>query len=267
MMVTFVLLLIHVHFWFFLSLLKKRNDVVDIGWGLGFALLIIGQTYFHPFFSDQVFPSVFAPSLVVVILIAFWALRLSAFIGSRSKNFPEDERYRKMKQGWQNKNIALTSYFRVFWLQGVILLALVGPFLYFVTKNPVQNSPLILIVSGGLALAGILIESLADYQKSQFKKQQKLSLSQGEFIRIGLWKNSRHPNYFGEIVFWFGLSLLAFIDIGQFWNLFLTPVLMYFLLTRVSGIPLIDKKFQENQKYQELKKETNALWPFSKPKS
>jgi steroid 5-alpha reductase family enzyme len=244
-----LVLLIYFHFWFALSAWTKRSDVADVAWGLGFGVLAI--------FEFCISSTGDVRSYLVLFLVLAWSLRLAGFIFRRSHKSPEDPRYAEMRLGWKN-HPWLHAYFKVFWLQGVLLFAIAQPEIA-VLRLP--NSPLssLDILAAVVALLGLGIEAVADAQKSKFKSDPA---NKGRVCDIGLWHRARHPNYFGEMVFWTGITVFTLHDFRGLWWTWEGPLLLIFLLLKVSGVPLIEKRYKGRADYEEYKKRTRLLVPL-----
>jgi steroid 5-alpha reductase family enzyme len=242
-----VFLFVYMNFWFIASLIKKRNDLADLAWGLGFVSL----AWLSFFLSEN--STLF--SLIVNFLITVWGLRLFNHIFKRIKNKKEDYRYQAWREKW-GKLFFIRSYFQVFILQGVFLFIIASSVL-FINKNNLQFSLFFLL---GLIvwLIGFIFESISDKQLSEFIKNPT---NQGKILKTGLWKHSRHPNYFGETVQWWGIWLIG-LSLTNGWLLIISPITITVLILFVSGIPLLEKKMAEQPEFEEYKKTTSVFFPL-----
>lgn len=195
--------------------------------------------------------------LLVFVMVSLWALRLAGFLFLRIKKAGKDTRFDAIKQSFPRFLLAWT--FQGLWVTFTLAAALV------VLTHPVQPAASAWTSAGALLwLMGISIEITADVQKYRFRQ---IPANKGRFIRHGLWAISRHPNYFGEILLWTGMAVLAFplLQGWQFLTL-LSPVLIFVLLTRISGIPLLerhaDEKWGGQADYETYKQATPVLVPF-----
>ena len=191
---------------------------------------------------------------IVLFLVLVWSLRLAVYITWRNWDEPEDARYAAMREK-HGPGFAYKSLYIVFLLQGFIAWIIAMP-LYAAISS---DTPLGII--DGLALmlvaGGILFESIADYQLAAFKSGDN---NQGRVMDKGLWRYSRHPNYFGECCLWWGFFLFA-VASGDWWTI-ISPVLMTFLLLRVSGVALLERDIVERRpEYRDYIKRTNAFIP------
>ena len=205
-------------------------------------------------------PSMDPRDLLIGALISIWALRLGSFLFMRVKQDGKDDRFTIMKTQFH-------WYIMTWTIGGLWVFLTMAAGLAAITSN--VNVPLGAMAYLGLALwiFGFSIEVIADRQKRNFKKQQN---KDKEFITSGLWAWSRHPNYFGEITLWLGLTLIAFPVLSG-WQLvtLISPVFVYILLTRISGIPLLEnrgmKKWGSDPEYIDYLERTPSL-VMRKPK-
>lgn len=233
--------------WFAISLLIKRNDIADIAWGLGFVAIV-----FFLFITQA--PTL--QSVIVYILTVIWGIRLAIHIGFRSKGKPEDFRYKKWRDEW-GKYFVLRSYLQVYLLQGFFMWIISAPIIVVsMTKNQ-AISPFVL--AGSIIwLIGFAFESIGDYQLMIFIKQRQ---NKSDIMQTGLWKYTRHPNYFGEVLVWWGIFLMVLPLEYGLWAI-ISPIAISFLLLYVSGIPMLEEKYNHNLAFQEYKKITSAFFPM-----
>jgi len=244
------LIAIYMTVWFVLALLRKDNSIADIAWGLGF-VLVAGVTLARgagP--SDR---SVLASSFVFI-----WGMRLALHILLRNRKRGEDPRYAAWRAKW-GRWFVVRSYLQVFLLQGLFLLVISSP---VILVNIDHTYP---YADRGLWLAGFLLwcvgfffEAVGDAQLARFKRDPG---NRGKIMDKGLWRYSRHPNYFGESLMWWGIFLVA-LEVPYGWTTVVSPVLITFLLVRVSGIPMLEKKYAANAEFQAYARKTNAFVPW-----
>ena len=195
---------------------------------------------------------------VMLLLGAAWALRLSLFITWRSWGQPEERRYAQMRQR-NEPHFEWKSLYLVFGLQALLAWLVAMPFLA-AASAPAADDAWSGIHSLGLALAlfGLLFEALADAQMAAFKARASKT---DAVMNQGLWRYSRHPNYFGESCVWWGIALLALAGGGAWWAL-LSPVLVTFLLLKVSGVNLQEQHLQSRgAAYVDYVRRTSAFLP------
>ncbi|MGI9286275.1 MAG: DUF1295 domain-containing protein [Pseudomonadales bacterium] len=200
--------------------------------------------------------------ILIALMVGVWALRLGSFLFLRIKKDGSDTRFDTIKPYPMRFFAAWTT--QGLWVAMTVSCGLVA--LTSATHMPLDWFAIIGVL---VWVAGFTIEVLADYQKRVFRRRQD---GQKGFIHSGLWAYSRHPNYFGEIVLWLGVSLVALpvLDGWQHVTL-LSPVFVSLLLTRVSGVPMLektaDKRWQGNRLYEEYKRQTPVLIPrLTKPR-
>lgn len=249
-MIAALVLFLVMHFWFFAAVIRRRNDLADIAWGLGFILLAVTQFLSSDSQSNP-------RSIAALTLVVLWGLRLSIYIASRSRGAPEDPRYVEMRVGWGD-NWIINSYLKVFLLQSVLLFAIAQPVLMALRLTPSRFNGIDLIAVI-LAVVGFATEAISDIQKNAFKSRPE---NRGKICDVGLWCRSRHPNYFGEILFWIGMSVFSLHEAERFWWVWFSPALLIFLLLKVSGVPLIEKRYAGRPDYADYKRRTNLLLPF-----
>lgn len=228
-----------------LALRLKNNGIADIGWGIGFVL--IGLTY-----ALGISKVSFSQGLML-FLVALWAFRLSGYIWWRGRGKGEDFRYANWRKEWGN-SVVWRSFLQVFLLQGAIMIVVATP-IHSIFSNPDTQVNPTLVFGAVVAVFGIGFEAVADQQMVKFKGNPA---NKGQIMQHGLWKLSRHPNYFGEAVTWWGFGLMA---MPSWWAL-VGPVVITFLLLRVSGVTLLEKKYEGDARYASYIKRTSAFVPW-----
>lgn len=251
-----VLVAVYMTAWFVVALVKKDNSVADIAWGLGF-VLVAGVTLARG--ADPAARSVLASSFVFI-----WGIRLALHILLRNRKRGEDPRYAAWRAKW-GRWFVVRSYLQVFLLQGLFLLIISSAVILINTSVSVSPHPLGLLDLAGTVVwvVGFLFEAAGDAQLAHFKRDPE---NRGKIMNRGLWKYTRHPNYFGESLMWWGIFLLA-LSLPYGWTAVASPVLITFLLVRVSGIPMLEKKYAGNAEFQAYARRTSAFvpWPPKKP--
>ncbi len=237
---------------FAVSLIKKRNDVADIFWGIGF--VVVAWT---AFFAAESFNN---RSLLVNLLVTVWGFRLALHIFWRNRGKGEDFRYQAWRESW-GKTFYWRSYLQVFILQGFFLFLISLPIIVVNTRN--AELGLFDIVGLMMWLLGFFFEAIGDYQLLKFTKNP---LNKGKIIQTGLWKYTRHPNYFGEVVLWWGIFCFA-LSVPFGFLTIIGPITITFLILYVSGIPMLEKKYENNLEFAEYKKRTSAFFPMLPKKS
>lgn len=203
-------------------------------------------------FSDQAD----ARSLLLAVLVVIWAVRLGSFLFGRIHKAGRDDRFDEIKPSF-------VRFLNVWTIQGLWVTFTAAAAWVAITSSHRKELDLFAWLGLALWVFGFAIEVAADSQKSRFNADPK---NKGKFIRTGLWSRSRHPNYFGEIVLWLGVAVIALPVLqGWQWAAMISPLFVTLLLTRVSGVPLLeqkaDKKWGGQADYEEYKKNTPVLIP------
>lgn len=239
---------------FLIAIKLENNSIVDIGWGLGFVIVTITSFLMNstPTFSSKVL------SLLVVI----WGLRLSVYLFIRNRNKPEDWRYAKWRKEW-GKNVVWRSFWQVFMLQGFILWVNCLPIMFTNAAKTESDWGWLFLMIGSLCwLIGFSFEAIADYQLFIFKSDKA---NKGKIIVQGLWRYSRHPNYFGEAVLQWGIWFLS-VSAGYWLVTIIAPISITYLLLKVSGVVMLESKYKGNKEYEQYIARTSAFVPLP-PKS
>lgn len=239
---------LYMSFIFIIAVIKKNNGIVDIAWGLGFILVALFNFFYIPGFT--------ARQLLVTLLIVLWGIRLAHYVNCRNKNKPEDFRYANWRREW-GKYWMIRTYFQVFMFQGLFMLIVVSP-VFILHYDTGGKLGLLEILGSAVWLIGFLFESIGDLQMMNFKKDPT---NKGKIITSGVWKYTRHPNYFGESAMWWGVFLIVVSISNGLWGI-ISPATITFLLLFVSGIPLLEKKYKDNPEFQEYARKTSIFIPW-----
>ncbi len=190
-------------------------------------------------------------------MVALWAIRLISYLLVRILKIKKDSRFDKIR--------GKPLEFLKFWaFQGLAVWVIVLPSIYLLNFSENRSISLIMVLGVLIWALGLLIETISDWQKFTFKNNPQ---NKKLWIQSGLWKYSRHPNYFGEMLCWWGIFIFAspFLE-GLSWLTIISPIFITYILLFVSGIPLLEKryekKYKNNKKYQEYRKKTSILIPL-----
>lgn len=230
------------------SLPIKNSSIVDIFWGTGF--VIAAWVYFV--LTPEGFLS---RKLLLAGLATIWGLRLTIHILTRNWAKPEDFRYQK----WRNENGASwwwKSFFKVFLLQGVLLWIISAPLLAAQFYGNVDRLTFFDFAGAVLWGIGFFFEAVGDFQLRRFIAQPE---NRGKVLNTGVWRLTRHPNYFGDATQWWGFFLIA-AAAGGWWSIF-SPIIMTTLLLRVSGVALLEKTLETRPGYKEYIESTSPFIP------
>lgn len=231
------------------SLIRRDASTIDVFWGLGFVMLAW-------FYFSQV-PQESLRQILVPILITVWGGRLAIHILKRNEGQGEDYRYAAMREKWGSR-FPWVSLMTVFWLQGVLFWIIAMPLLQVqVSRRPLGWTWLDSL-GVGLFAVGFFFEAVGDLQLARFKADPT---NKGQVMDRGLWRCTRHPNYFGDATLWWGFGCLALATQGSSWTL-ISPVLMTFLIVKVSGVALLEKGLGSSKPdYSDYVRRTSAFLP------
>lgn len=230
------------------AFLLKTEHFYDLTGGLTY-LTVIAFALWQSGAQDE-------RAILLTFLVSIWASRLACFLFLRVRKQGSDSRFDDIKLNFWRFSITWT-------VQGLWVLMTAGAALAAITSTHKAEMGLFALVGTLIWIIGFTIEAVADNQKRKFKQQQN---TRTEFIQTGLWARSRHPNYFGEIMLWVGIAIIAYPALHG-WQLvtLISPVFVTILLTKVSGISLQEEQANErwgdNQAYQDYKKRTPVLIP------
>ena len=234
---------------FFAVAVTRKTDVVtDLSYSLSFAVLAIAL----PFAGARE-----AVQLIASLLVLVWAVRLGGYLFRRILRIKVDHRFDEMRDR--------PLRFARFWLlQAISVAVIMLPVSYLLGRSAAPGFGVWAIAGIAVWLIGLVIEAVADAQKSTFREKSE---NRGRFIANGLWRYSRHPNYFGEMLVWWGLFVYAvpFLH-GAAFAVVIGPVFITVLLLFVSGIPLLERsaeaKYGDDPAYREYKRRTSILVPL-----
>jgi steroid 5-alpha reductase family enzyme len=246
-LIALAVLLIWQHVWFVAALRFKRNDLADVAWGLGFILVAWVALITGP-------QPATARSYLVAALVTCWGLRLAYHIGSRVLRTNEDSRYQEFRKQW-GSHATLYTYLQVFLLQAVLLCLVALP-LFIVPGLPFDGFHIMDGIGVALWGFGFFFEAVADAQLAAFVAKKR----PGQIMQTGLWRYTRHPNYFGEVTLWWGLFMIVASTPSAWWSV-IGPLTITFLIIKVSGIPMLEKKYANNPEFEIYKKRTSLFFP------
>ncbi len=249
-----------------LSIRMKNVSIVDIFWGFGFVLtnalyFILGQ-------GDP------ARKLLLLVLVSLWGLRLAIYLAWRNIGKGEDFRYQQFRQDYGPQRYWWISYFQVFLLQGLLMWLISMPLawgmmywhtipqmsyqLWHTGKGPNEGLQALDYVGIVLWAIGLYFESVGDWQLARFKGNPE---NKGKVMDRGLWRYTRHPNYFGDTAVWWGFGFIS-LSVGGYWA-FLGTLLMTGLIIKVSGVALLEKSLKSQKpQYAEYIRKTSAFIPW-----
>lgn len=210
---------------------RQTDTLTDLAYGSSFFASVLFLTLTS---SEQLA----IPALMLVSLVVVWSVRLTTYLFYRIHKIKKDDRFDGIRESF-------LSFFKFWFLQSIAVAVILLPTILVITKNPIQ--PLLLLFIGvGISLFGLVYESIADWQKFTFKSKKT---NKDKLIMSGLWKYSRHPNYFGEMLVWWGTAIAAVpVLVGLEWLVFIGPLFITYLLRYGTGIPPLEKRYGEKYK-------------------
>lgn len=232
------------------SVWLKNAGIVDIFWGVGFVL--VNTWYFMHSETTEI------RQVIMLILVSVWGLRLSFHIMFRNMGKDEDFRYQEFRRRYGEHRYWWVSFFQVFMLQGVLLWIISAP-LWAVQQAGTVSFPGYFDYAGIVIwLVGFVFETVGDQQLRKFKSDPE---NKGKVLQSGLWKYTRHPNYFGDAAVWWGFGLFSAAT-GNYLAL-IGPVLMTWLIIRVSGVSMLERTLIHTKpEYAEYVSGTSAFFPW-----
>jgi len=235
--------------WVFLIALKiKRLDVVDIAWGGAFIMaacssLLLGVRGWLQY--------------AVTALVVIWGLRLSFYILKRfRRSTKEDARYTNMRYGWRG-SVALNAYARIF-LPQAFLAFLISASVIAINFSSDTTVSLVAVIGIAVWVVGFLFEAVGD---AQLRRHLADPENKGKLMTTGLWRYTRHPNYFGEVVQWWGIYIIA-LSVHCAWWTIVSPIIITILILFISGVPLTEKHFEGRRGWAAYKRTTSAFLPL-----
>ena len=228
--------------------LTGKVTFLDAAWGVGF-VLIAWVSYFA-------YSSKELPNLLLALAVSLWGLRLAWYVVKRITKTGEDKRYQEIMKGY-GENAQAKAFLRLFMLQAVLQSIISAAIL---RMNYFDPKPIGVTIWLGLFVfaVGFLIEAVADAQLAAFKRDQN---NRGKILQSGLWKASRHPNYFGESLVWLGLAVMSLVYPWG-WLALISPAVITYLLLFVSGIPIQEMGKDQNPAWREYASKTPRFVPF-----
>jgi len=232
------------------SLYKKNVTIVDSLWGLGF-ILIAWLTWFQ---AD----GYWARKLLLASLATIWGVRLVVYLSVRNYGKSEDPRYAKWRKA-SGPRFWWVSLFKVFLLQALFLWSIALAIQTGQTNAQPTHLGVLDLAGTGIWIIGFVFESVGDWQLTRFKS---IPANRGKVMDRGLWQYTRHPNYFGECLIWWGLFCITLSDPRAWWTV-VSPIIITLVLLKMTGIPLTEKLILEKRPgYRAYRESTAAFFPW-----
>ena len=232
-----------------ISIVIKNVSIVDIFWGFGF--IVVNNIYLM--LDDDVL----IREIILNTLVTIWGLRLSIYLFIRNYRKEEDFRYKEFRRVYGEKRYWWLSFFQVFLLQGTLIIVISLPLFGVNTYTATNDLNIIDYLACLVWIVGFLFESVGDYQLSKFRSNP---LNKGKVLDKGLWRFTRHPNYFGDALIWWSYGLFSLAS-GAYWQI-IGALIMTYLLLRISGVTLLEKTLKTTKpEYSNYIKRTSAFFP------
>lgn len=233
-----------------ISVFLKNVSIVDLFWGLGFVMVNASYFYYSEVFSLR--------QILVLMLVAVWGIRLSFYLAWRNIGKGEDFRYQEFRKKYGAKNYWWISFFQVFLLQGVLIWVISSTLwgINLLSTGPALNFLDYLGIF--IWIIGFIFEAGGDYQLAKFRAK---SSNKGKVLKTGLWRYTRHPNYFGDAAIWWGYGILC-ISAGGY-RYVAGSLIMTLLIIKVSGVALLEKSLTTQKRgYKDYIEKTSPFLPW-----
>ena len=255
LLLSALVLFLYMNLAFAVGSIKKNNAVIDSFYGSGYVVIAWTSFLLSGTFLLQ--------KIIVTILVTIWGIRLSGYVTIRNWGKPEDYRYKAMRERYGDK-ILIKSYLKIYIFQGIIIYLVCFPVLFINSSTiPILTtifewSSIFLMLGTCIWLFGFYFEAVGD---SQLRKFLKTPENKGKVMDKGLWRYTQHPNYFGEVTMWWGIYVIALVVPWGFLTIF-GPIVINFMIIRVSGVRLLNKRFDGDDIYAEYRRRTSSFIPW-----
>ena len=247
---TFLIILALLTLLWVLSVIITNASIVDLFWGFGF--VAANACYFFLSGDHSV------RSILLLVLVSLWGLRLSIYLAFRNLGKGEDFRYQEFRRKYGPTRYWWISFFQVFLLQGILLMLVSLPLLGANVGAHSGNLSWIDYLGILVWVIGFVFEAGGDFQLSRFKRNPE---NKGKVLKTGFWKYTRHPNYFGDSAVWWAYAIFS-IAAGSYWQI-VGSVLMTLLIIKVSGVALLEKSLNTTKpQYAEYIQKTSSFFPW-----
>lgn len=233
---------------FIIGQIVKDNGIVDIAWGFGFVILA---------WSSYLLGTQTSNALLITIMVTIWGVRLTYHIGKRNIGKPEDFRYQNFRKQWGTKWPLIKAFLHVYMLQMVMMILIASSYVY-TNVNSTVSLNILSVIGLGIWLFGYSFEAIGDHQLKTFLSNPE---NKGQLMTVGLYKFTRHPNYFGEATLWWGVYVAGVSTTNGFLTI-VSPIVITILVRFVSGVPMLEKKYMQREDFREYAKHTNVFFPW-----
>lgn len=232
-----------------LSVALADVSIIDPAWGFGFVVIAVTYALADGDMSGR--------DWLVLAMVTIWGLRLGIYLTHRKWGEPEDHRYAAMREK-RPGSFAYRSLITVFMLQALLLWVVAWPLAASIGANSPTDIGIIEMVALFIFLVGLVFETVADYELARFKANPD---SSGKLLTTGLRRYTRHPNYFGDFLVWWGIGIIGVTSAGGWWSI-LGPILISVLLMKVSGVGMLKKSMSSKPGFEEYAARTNTFFPW-----
>ncbi len=242
---------------FLIAKAKEKHDLLDILWGLSFIVPSVLSLILSGSFN--------LANIIISILVFIWGFRLTYHIFIRNSKAKEDFRYVKYREEYTGKYFDLYFFFKMYMFQYILSIVISFQVVYSNVKG-ISELRILAIIGVLVWIVGFIFESVGDRQLKEFKADKN---NKGKLMTTGLWAYTRHPNYFGEASMWWGIYLIVISNYENFFLIF-SPIVISVLVRFVSGVPLLEKKYdervdwEEKENWEEYKRQTSVFFPLPK---
>jgi steroid 5-alpha reductase family enzyme len=251
----FLIIMLMMTLLWLVSIIIKNVSIVDLFWGLGFVFVSIFYFLNTDGYSTR--------KIILILLVPIWGLRLSIYLAWRNIGKGEDFRYRQFRKKYGENRYWWISFFQTFLLQGILMWLISVPLLAAQYYNLNNSLGILDYVGIILWITGLFFETTGDIQLARFKAEPA---NKGKVLDTGLWRFTRHPNYFGDSAVWWGYGFICLAS-GSYLPV-LGSVLMTALIIKVSGVALLEKSLTDQKpQYKEYIEKTSAFLPWFPKKS
>lgn len=227
---------------------RKRYDLIDAAWGPAF---IVAALFGYAWSSKN------GTQLLVTALVLLWGIRIAWHIGRRwLRSAQEDARYVELRKKWRG-DVAVNTYFRIYVVQALLVIVISLPLLLIYTEGQSAN-PALVVIGCFVWFAGLATQAIADRQLELFVKRTS---NHGKLMQTGLWRYSRHPNYFGEIMMWWAIFIISLSATGSLLGI-IGPLTITYLIVRISGVPPSERRLEQKPGWKKYKDQTSVLIPL-----
>ncbi len=245
--IAIVIIVLYFLIFFAIGTLLKNNSIVDMGWGFGFVLPAT-VLFFLGAQNDARF--------IALFMVAFWGLRLTYYLVKRNLGQGEDFRYKLMRRQW-GQHAVRQAFVKVYGVQAFFMIAVGFSLFRFLSVSDAAVLTLWAVPGLALFFTGLYFEAVGDSELRLHLKAHPKTL-----CTTGVWRFTRHPNYFGDAAMWMGMYVYSVALVPSVWWTVFSPLVMFYLLRYVSGVPLMERRLSKKPGWEEYQQKTNLFFPW-----